>query len=79
MGDSAPFDLDFLTLTEIIRLQNQLYAALTRRFEGPLALIVSDIVGSTAYFARYGDWESDLLRTRDMECIWICLGTGLLR
>jgi len=55
MGDSTPFDLDSLTLTEIIRLQNQLSAALTRRFERPYALVFSDIVGSTAYFARYGD------------------------
>ena len=79
MGDSAPFDLNPLTLTEIIRLQNQLHAALTRRFEGPLALVVSDIVGSTAYFAHYGDGESDLLRTRNMERIWICLGTRFFK
>lgn len=49
--------LDFatLTMTEIIRLQNQLQQELTRRFERPLLLMFSDIVGSTPYFARYGD------------------------
>lgn len=48
-------EFDKLTMTEIIRLQNQLQQELTRRFERPLLLLFSDIVGSTPYFARYGD------------------------
>ena len=68
MGDSAPFDLDSLTLTEIIRLQNQLSAALTRRFERPYALVFSDIVGSTAYFARYGDEAGGRLQQQHFTC-----------
>lgn len=67
MGDSAPFDLDSLTLTEIIRLQNQLSAALTRRFERPLAIVFSDIVGSTAYFARYGDEAGRRLQQQHLD------------
>lgn len=49
------FDLSDLTMTEIVRLQNQLQQELTRRFERRLMLVFSDIVGSTAYFARFGD------------------------
>jgi class 3 adenylate cyclase len=48
-------DLSAMTMTDIIRMQNHLQQELTRRFERPLALLFSDIVGSTAYFARYGD------------------------
>ncbi|MRG95630.1 adenylate/guanylate cyclase domain-containing protein [Polyangium spumosum] len=48
-------DLDAMSLTEIIRLQTELSQVLTRRFERPLALGFTDIVGSTAYFARFGD------------------------
>jgi class 3 adenylate cyclase len=42
-------------MTEIIRLQNQLQQTLARRFERSLLMVFSDIVGSTAYFARFGD------------------------
>jgi len=69
MGDSAPFDLDSLTLTEIIRLQNQLSSALTRRFEHPYALVFSDIVGSTAYFARYGDEAGRRLQQQHFDLL----------
>lgn len=48
-------DLDTMSLTEMIRLQTQISQVLTRRFERPLALGFTDIVGSTAYFARFGD------------------------
>ncbi len=69
MGDSAPFDLDSLTLTEIIRLQNQLSATLTRRFERPYALVFSDIVGSTAYFSRYGDEAGGRLQQQHVDLL----------
>ena len=48
-------DLNTLTMTEIIRLQNQLQQELTRRFERSVLMVFSDIVGSTPYFARFGD------------------------
>ncbi|XVJ71387.1 MAG: adenylate/guanylate cyclase domain-containing protein [Rhizobacter sp.] len=48
-------DLSQLSMTEIIRYQGLLQQELTRRFERQLALVFSDIVGSTPYFARFGD------------------------
>lgn len=44
-----------MTMTDIIRLQTLLSQELARRFEVDAALVFSDIVGSTAYFARFGD------------------------
>ena len=48
-------DLGTLSMTEIVRLQNQLQHELRRRFERSLLMAFSDIVGSTPYFARFGD------------------------
>jgi class 3 adenylate cyclase len=48
-------DLSNLTMTEIVRLQNQLQQELARRFESRLMMVFSDIVGSTPYFAHFGD------------------------
>ena len=48
-------DLGTLSMTEIVRLQNQLQNELRRRFERTLLMAFSDIVGSTPYFARFGD------------------------
>jgi len=52
-----PKTLDFssLSMTEIIRLQNRLRQELSRRFERQTLMVFSDIVGSTPYFARFGD------------------------
>ncbi len=49
------FNLGALTMTEIIRLQNLLSQELSRRFETSAAICFTDIAGSTAYFARFGD------------------------
>jgi class 3 adenylate cyclase len=51
----ADIDLDTLGLTDLVRLQTRISQTLTRRFERPRALAFTDIVGSTAYFARFGD------------------------
>ncbi len=51
--DFSPFDK--LSMTEIIRMQSQLQQELTRRFERQAVLLFSDVVGSTAYFSRFGD------------------------
>lgn len=48
-------DISTLGMTEIVRLQNLLQQELTRRFEHALLMVFSDIVGSTPYFARFGD------------------------
>ncbi len=50
-----PASFSQLSMTEIVRLQNLLQQELTRRFERRMALVFSDIVGSTPYFARFGD------------------------
>lgn len=52
---TTELDLGKLSMTEIIRLQNLLTQELSRRFEVSAAICFSDIVGSTAYFARFGD------------------------
>ncbi|MDP3273795.1 MAG: adenylate/guanylate cyclase domain-containing protein [Deltaproteobacteria bacterium] len=48
-------DLDTLTMTELVQLQARVSETLRRRFERPRALVFTDVVASTAYFARYGD------------------------
>ena len=57
MSDNAKLlsDLSQLSMTEIIRYQGLLQQELTRRFERQMVLVFSDIVGSTPYFARFGD------------------------
>jgi len=67
--------IDFATLdmTEIIRLQNQLQQELTRRFERQVALVFSDIVGSTAYFARFGDAAGRQLQQLHFDLLGSCL------
>jgi class 3 adenylate cyclase len=63
------FDISSLTMTEIIRLQNQLSHELTRRFERSLALAFTDIVGSTPYFARFGDEAGRKLHQRHYDLL----------
>ena len=62
-------ELDSLSLTEIIRLQDQLSATLRRRFERPLALAFSDIVGSTAYCSRFGNEAGRRLDQRHIDLL----------
>jgi class 3 adenylate cyclase len=64
-----PFDFESLTLTEIIRLQNQLSAFLARKFEKPHALVFSDVAGSTAYCARFGNEAGRRLQQRHVDFI----------
>ena len=63
------FDFESLNLTEIIRLQNQLSELLARRFERTLALAFSDVTGSTAYFARFGNEAGRRLQQRHVDLI----------
>ena len=73
-GFSDVIDLEALSMTEIIRLQNQLQQELTRRFERPLTLLFSDIVGSTPYFARLGDAAGRQLQQLHLDLVGRCLG-----
>ena len=62
-------DLGILGLTEIVRLQNQLQLELRRRFERTLLMAFSDIVGSTPYFARFGDAVGRQLHQRHYDLL----------
>jgi class 3 adenylate cyclase len=62
-------DLSTLSMTEIVRLQNQLSEELKRRFEKQQALAFSDIVGSTPYFARFGDEAGRRLQQRHFDLL----------
>jgi class 3 adenylate cyclase len=62
-----------LSMTEIIRLQNELQQELTRRFECSLALVFSDIVGSTSYFSRFGDAAGRQLQQLHFDLLASCI------
>ena len=66
-------DYSTLSMTEIIRLQNLLQQELTRRFERYAALAFSDIVGSTPYFARFGDAAGRQLQQLHLDLLNECL------
>lgn len=66
-------DFNALSMTEIIRLQSLLQQELTCRFERHLALVFSDIVGSTPYFARFGDAAGHQLRRLHIDLLTQCL------
>ena len=67
-------DFGNLTMTEIIRLQGQLQQELTRRFERHTLLVFCDIVGSTAYFARFGDSAGRQLQQLHLDLLAGSLG-----
>lgn len=67
-------DFGNLTMTEIIRLQGQLQQELTRRFERQTLLVFCDIVGSTAYFARFGDSAGRQLQQLHLDLLGGSLG-----
>jgi class 3 adenylate cyclase len=66
-------DLDRLSLTELIQLQNALGETLKRRFERRLCLCFSDVVGSTPYFARFGDAAGRGLQQRHLDLLTAAL------
>ena len=70
------YDFEQLGLTEIIRLQNQLSEVLLRRFERTLALSFTDIVGSTEYFARFGDEAGRRLQQHHFDMLHAVLPIG---
>ncbi len=58
-----------LSMTELIRVQDVLSKAIVRRFEKRLALVFSDVVGSTPYFARFGDEAGRKLQQRHYDLV----------
>jgi class 3 adenylate cyclase len=61
------FDFEHLSLNEMIRLQNELAATLSRRFERFIAIVFSDISGSTNYFSRFGNQAGRRLLQRHSD------------
>jgi class 3 adenylate cyclase len=62
-------DLESMSLTEMIRLREQISEVLLRRFERNLALAFTDVVGSTAYFAEFGDEAGRGLMQRHYDAL----------
>lgn len=58
-----------LSMTELIRAQEVLSNAIVRRFEKRLALVFSDVVGSTPYFTRFGDEAGRKLQQRHLDLV----------
>lgn len=65
-----------LSMTELIRLQDVLSKAIVRRFEKRLALVFSDVVGSTPYFARFGDEAGRKLQQRHTDLVAHAIASG---
>ncbi|MDP1826433.1 MAG: adenylate/guanylate cyclase domain-containing protein [Archangium sp.] len=63
-----------LSMTELIRLQDVLSKAIVRRFEKRLALVFSDVVGSTPYFAHFGDEAGRKLQQRHYDLVNAAIG-----
>ncbi len=78
--EPGPADFDplcsQLSMTEIIRLQEALSKALVRRFEQRLALAFSDIVGSTAYCARFGNEAGRMVQQRHLDLVQQAIPRG---
>lgn len=70
------FDPTRLSMTDIIRLQTLLSQELARRFEIGAALVFTDIVGSTAYFARFGDEAGRQLQQLHIDLLSQTLPAG---
>src|SRR5262249_60445913 len=62
-------DLSSFGLAELLRLRERLSEALVRRFERSLAIAFSDVVGSTAYFAQFGDEAGRGLQQRHLHLL----------
>ena len=73
---TTTLDAGTLTMTEIIRLQTLLSQELTRRFERSTALVFTDIVDSTRYFAQFGDEAGRRLQQLHLDLLEQCLASS---
>lgn len=71
---AVELEIESLTLTELIQLQTRLLEAMNRRFQRPLALMFSDVVGSTPYFRSFGDVAGRGLMQRHLDQVRAQLG-----
>jgi class 3 adenylate cyclase len=58
-----------LSMTEMVRLQDFISQEMRRRFERQVALGFSDVVGSTAHFARFGDEAGRRIQQRHFDLL----------
>jgi len=73
-GDAMPvfeekISLDGLDFDAMLELRERLSETLVRRFERPVALAFSDVVDSTAYFARFGNEAGGALMQRHIDLL----------
>jgi class 3 adenylate cyclase len=62
-------DYDAMTLTELIKLQDDIEREIRARYEKPVTLVFTDVVGSTAYFERFGDAAGRALLQRHLDML----------
>lgn len=65
----ATDDFEGMTLTEMIRLREHLSEEISRKFERRVAVAFSDVVGSTQYFAQFGDHAGRALQQRHIDLL----------
>jgi class 3 adenylate cyclase len=62
-------DLESMSLREVLQLEDTLAQTLRRRFGRNAALVFTDVVGSTQYFARFGDQAGRILQQRHLQLL----------
>ncbi len=66
-------DFESQSLTELIEIEKKISQTIAKRFKHHMALVFSDVVGSTDYFQRYGDKEGRVLQQRHYDLLSIVL------
>ena len=69
-------DFETMSLGDFIRHQDRVARELKRRFERDVALMFTDVVGSTAYFERHGDAAGRALVQRHLDLLEVALAKG---
>jgi class 3 adenylate cyclase len=67
-------DYDALSLTDLIKLQDEIEQEIRARYEKPVTLVFTDVVGSTAYFERFGDAAGRALLQRHLDLLDSVIG-----
>jgi class 3 adenylate cyclase len=64
-----PIDYDALSLTELIKLRDEIERETRARYQRSVVLVFTDVVGSTAYFERFGDAAGRALLQRHLDLL----------
>ena len=62
-------DYDALSLTDLIKLQDEIESETRARYEKTVALVFTDVAGSTSYFERHGDAAGRALLQRHLDLL----------